>query len=209
MAHSDLSIELDLDIGKLAAPGRKSSEPLLARVVRPLEASDLVALAANRGTAPMAVKRLSQRHHGLARSLAAGMAPGEAAIVHGYDPSRVSILQGDPAFEELVEFYSDKVDTAFVEVVEHLAGLSHDAISELQTRLEDAPEDFSNKELLGLMEATLDRTGHGKQSMQVSVTADLTTRINAARERALKSRIAEADATIEATAVEVFDVAAE
>lgn len=208
MAQMDLSVELDLDVGALASPGRKA-KVLAARVVRGLVAADLAALAANRGTAPVAIKKLSQRHHGLARSIAAGVAPGEAAIMHGYEGSRVSILLSDPAFGELVSFYSDKVDTAFVEVVEHLSGLSHDAMSELQTRLEDAPEDFTNKELLALMDTTLDRTGHGKQSTTVSVTADLSSRINAARERALKSRIAEAEETIESTAVEVFDVAAE
>ena len=205
MSHVSLDISLDPDVPALAARGRKAS-PLVACVVRPLEGADLALLAANRGTAPATLKRLSQRHHGLARSLALGVAPGEAAIIHGYDPSRVSILQGDPAFEDLVAFYADKVDTAFADVTEQLSAVSRDALGVLQERLEESPEDFTNKELLGVAEAGLDRTGYGKTSTQVNVNADLTDRINAARERELAARKAAASEIIDATAEDVTDV---
>ncbi len=206
--HDLGGISLDLDVAALSSRGRKV-EPLVVQMVRPLEGSDLVLLASNRQTAPFSIKKLSQRHHGLARSLAMGVAPGEAAVIHGYDPSRVSILQGDPAFSDLVSFYQDKIDTEFADVAEHLAGLSRDAISELQDRLEASPEDFTVKELQGLLDSTLDRTGYGKQATQVDVNVDLADRLNAARERALQARKDEALQTIEGTATDVTRTAAE
>lgn len=189
MAHIDLNI----DVGQLAAPGRKQI-PLTVEVVRPLEDADLVLLATSRETKPgTLVKRLTQRHHGLARSLAAGVPPGEAAIIHGYEPSRVSILQGDPAFQELVSFYAEKVDEAFEDVVENMAALSKESLNELHNRFEEDPEGFTNKELLTIAAEMLDRTGHGKRTTQVNVNVDLSTRLEAARKRALEARINEAN----------------
>lgn len=184
-------LHIDLSAAELASPGRKRVE-LACRVVRPLEDADLAMLAGNRGTQPLTLKRLSSRHHGLARSLASGVGPGDAAMIHGYDPARVSILQGDPAFQELVGFYTEKFEAAFADMADRLAGLSRDTLDELQDRLEEAPEDFTNKELLAMLDSTLDRTGYGKQSMQTQVRVDLTSRLNAARERALESRLAAA-----------------
>ncbi len=178
---------------------------LTLAVVRPLEASDLALLAANRGTASFELQKLSQRHHGLARSLASGVPPGEAAIIHGYDPSRVSILQGDPAFSELVAFYADKVDKAFENTAERLAQLSGEALNQLSDRLEDPETEFTTRELMSIAELGLDRTGYGKQTnSNVNVNLNLGDRIDAARKRVLAQRQAAAEqAAIEGTAKDV------
>ena len=110
-------------------------------------------------------------------------------MVMRYEGSRVSILQGDPAFKELIEFYKTKVDEAFDETMEHLSGLSLDAVMELRERLESEPENFSNKELRELAKDTLDRSGYGPSSKQeVSVTHNLGERLERARLRALEVR---------------------
>jgi len=180
--------DLDLDIAGLVGPGRKSVD-LMPEVVRPLQAADLTLLALNREVKPLELKKLSQRHHGLAKLLAGGMSPGEAGMVMRYEGSRVSILQGDPAFKELIEFYKTKVDEAFDETMEHLSGLSLDAVMELRERLESEPENFSNKELRELAKDTLDRSGYGPSSKQeVSVTHNLGERLERARLRALEVR---------------------
>jgi hypothetical protein len=151
---------MDLDVDLFRTRGR-AAKPIDAQVVGPLTAGDLAMLGEEKGSAPSALKRLSERHHALARNLASGMAPGEAGIVAGYSGSRVSILQDDPAFRELIEFYRKDVDATYRDLHQRLAGLALDATEELAERLEDTPEKFSVGQLMEAVKLGADRTGHG------------------------------------------------
>lgn len=163
--------------------------PLEFAVVRPLQEADLVLLASPGATPAIPLKRISERHHALARLLALGTAPSEAAVVVGYELSRVSILQGDPSFKELVEFYRAQVDAEFADTVGQLAGFSKDVLQELRGRLEDKPESFDNKELKELLVTTLDRTGFGPTHKQEqTITVNLGERLAQARLRAAEAR---------------------
>lgn len=188
MNQTARDIDLRLEVARPGRPGSAVS----GIVVRPLQASDLALLAVNRGTQPVQLKRLTDRHHGLARLLAMGTAPSEAGLIMGYEPSRVSILQGDPAFEELIRFYRDKVDYAFEGRLDQISSLSRDVINELRDRIEGAPEEFTNRELKELLETTLDRSGLGKVSTQVHGYTDLGSKLEAARKRVLEERLAQA-----------------
>jgi len=183
-------MDLNLDIAAMTRPGRKPA-PLHAHVVRELESADLAALAAPRNTEPAELKRLSERHHALARSLASGMSEAEAAALTGYDLSRVSNLKRSPAFQELLALYRDRRDAEFAEMHAMLAGLSKDAALELRTRLEDSPGEITLPQLLDILKMGADRTGFGPTSKQeTTVRVDLSTRLEAARTRA---RIAQGD----------------
>lgn len=105
-----------------------------------------------------AVKRLRASHHALARMLAEGHKPQMCAAVTGYSPSRISILQNDPAFAELIVYYSGQVAETFIDAQKRLAELGIDAIEELQERLDETPEEFSKKDLMALVELTMDRS---------------------------------------------------
>lgn len=179
-------MDLDLEIVR-----RRGREELTWKVVRPLERADFALLNADKGTKPPSlVKRLSERHHGLARALAGGMTCAQAAAMTGYASSRVSILQGDPAFQELVEFYRREVDAKFVEVHELLAGVTTDALLELRERLEETPEKFKVNELLNIAQMGADRTGNGPTSKQeVNVNVNLANRLEEARKRVAQRMI--------------------
>lgn len=180
--------DLDLEIAALTGPGRRPAQ-LEYSVVRPLQGADLALLAANAGIEPISIKKLSERHHALARLLASGAAPAEAAIITGYELSRVSVLRGDPSFVELVEFYREKVDVEFSDTISQLAGMSKDIILELRRRIEDAGEEISTRELRELLTAGLDRTGFGPTHKQVQeVNINLSSRLDEARRRALEAR---------------------
>jgi len=149
---------LQLDIAKLAGPGRRAL-PLEAEVVRPLNEADLALLATkDAGSTAPPLKKIGDRHHALARLLASGVSEGEAALITGYDISRVSILKNSPAFQELVALYRKEVDTQFSTTLEHMAGLSKDAVVELRDRLEENPERFSVNELTKIISEMYDRT---------------------------------------------------
>lgn len=167
----------------------RAAAPVQAAAVRELDETDIALLGEEKGSRPPPLKRIAERHHALARCLASGMKPGDAALTCGYDASRVSILQADPAFKELLEFYRDDVNRAYQGMHENLAGLSMDALAELRERLEaDMQADdktLSVGQLIELTKMGADRTGFGPQSSStnVNVNVDLAERLKAARER--------------------------
>src|SRR5262245_47529587 len=87
-----------VDLGLNLHLGGRAAKPVFAQVTRPLREADLALLSSERGIQPVALKRITERHHALARCLATGMSATEASIVTGYSPSRISILKDDPAF---------------------------------------------------------------------------------------------------------------
>lgn len=164
---------LNLNIDKLAGPGRRAAL-LEFDVVRDLDEPDFQLLAVtDRGMAPPALQKLTDRHHALARLLAAGMPEGEAAMTLSYDISRVSILKQSPAFQELLALYRLEVDREFAGILEHMAGLSKDALIELRDRLEDAPQKFSNRELVQVVTEMADRAGMDEGSSKLPTVIEL------------------------------------
>lgn len=161
--------------------------PLTFSRGRALDASDLVLAEASVDrvrSSPPALGRLRARHHALAKALAEGMRPGIAAATYGYSASRVSILQGDPTFQELVAHYRREADHDYRRVHERLSDLSVEALDLLEQRLEDAPEKLKTGELLKLVELTTDRTGHGpKASTEVNINVGFAERLREARKR--------------------------
>lgn len=183
-----------LDVDVLRTTGR-APRAVTGEVVRALDRADLALLGEEKGSVASPLKRISDRHHTLARYLAQGTAPGEAALICNYDPSRVSILLNDPTFKELVEFYRADVDRTYRGLHEKLFGLAMDAAEELATRLEE-PEQAKELSVTALIEVVkmgADRTGHGPQATNtnLNVNVDLATRLQAARERVAQRRIIE------------------
>lgn len=172
---------LDLDFGRTS--GRRSKE-VGVEVLRELEPSDAEQAQAERGSTAPNLKKLRDRHHALAKALATGTPEGDAAIMCGYSPSRVSILKDDPAFVELVAFYRKGQEEQYYGIHEKLAGVAGDALDELSERLEEKPEDFTPGQLMDLAKLGADRTGHGpSSSTQVDVRVGLADRLDSARKR--------------------------
>lgn len=163
----------------------RAKKPLVADVARELDGADIALLGEEKGSKAPALKRISDRHHTLARHIAGGMKPGEAAVICRYDVSRVSILLDDPAFQELLSFYRAEVSAEYIDLHAQLAGLSRTAAAELTTRLEDAPEDFSIGALMEVTKLGADRTGHGPQSQStnLNINVDFAAKLEAARRR--------------------------
>lgn len=179
---------MDLDLSA-SLIGRKA-QPLTAEVTRELRPTDLALLGTERGIKASHVQRISDRHHALARCIATGTTVEEACIITGYTPSRVSVLKGDPAFEELVSFYRGAKSEAVRDLGEQLLSVAKDAASLIQERLEDTPETVSTSELMDLVKVGADRTGFGPKTTQVNVNVNLGDRLKAARERASSAKSA-------------------
>ena len=105
-----------------------------------------------------ATLRLRQSHHFLARTLAEGRSVTEAAALTGYSPSRIYTLRDDPAFEELFEHYRLQTAALALNWEDRIGALAGSFLDELQHRLEEHPESFSNKELREGFSALADRS---------------------------------------------------
>lgn len=176
---------MDLGLETIRTRGRATVNTGVA-YVRDIVGEDLAMLDVSRASTAPAIKRLSERHHSLARTIASGTPIGDAAIICGYDLSRVSILQSDPTFAELVAFYRKDFQLQYADLHTNLAGLASDAVDELRDRLENTPETIKTTELIDIVAKTADRTGYGPQSSSVNVNVhvNLADKLKAARERA-------------------------
>lgn len=151
------------------------------------------------------LQRLTERHHALARLIAAGTPPGQAAVIVGRTANNVAILQNDPSFCELVDFYAQEVNAEYRTMQAQMAGLGEDAVAELRRRLEDddAVKEMGAAFLLDVVTKIADRTGNGPTSttkQEVNVTLDLSARMKAARQAA--------QTAIEAQAIDITPKAA-
>lgn len=175
-------MDIDLDGLGLRTTGRATT--LTYAVGAALQASDLELLKTEKGSKAPAVKKLRERHHALARGLAEGMSPSECSAVFGYSASRISILQSDTAFQELIVFYSEAVRERYLDGHTAMKELHLDAAEEIRERLEDDPEGFSVGQLVDLMKVTADRTGFGPSTHStVEVKHGLADRLDKARAR--------------------------
>lgn len=201
---SELSLGLELSPRIMGQAVR----PLNVEVVRALTIDDLALLEAPRSNykTESVIKRLSERHHALARLIATGAKPVEAAAIMSYEIATVYRLSVDPAFKELVEFYRSDVTREMRSTFERLSGLASDAADELQTRLEDEPEKFTNNQLLEVIKVGADRTGMGpsSSSVQVSVNLNIAEKMKQAREAA---RLASQPKIIEGELLPIRDAA--
>lgn len=176
--------------------------PLNYEVVRSLRVEDLELLNTPRGSSAPPLQRLTDRHHSTARLIAQGIPPGEVAAIMSFSPTRVSILQSDPAFKELVNFYRTDAQREARSNFERLSGLAADAADILQDRMENKPDDITTGQLVEIVKVGADRSGNGPQtsSVQVNVNVGLADRLKRAREIA---SAASEPKQIDLTAIEV------
>lgn len=185
--------DLDLDLGSLGGVpsrrGRKKS-PLSVEVIGEIteaEALDLLSLPSV-DSAVNHIQRLKTSHHNLARLISEGRSDVEASSITGYTPVRIRQLKEDPAFQELLNYYSSQVEEVYVNVHQRLATFGQDILEELQTRLENDPNGFTVRELKELMAESLDRGGYGKTSTQVHTLDSNVTDLLAAVKEEVRSR---------------------
>lgn len=180
------------DLGFDIHLGGRAAKALHAEVVRELTQSDLALLATERGVQPTHVQRITDRHHALARCLASGMSATEAGLCTGYTSSRISVLRGDPAFEELIAFYRAGKAEQVLDYQQNAAIARNLAttiiIEKMDAELQregQGDELVSAGMALDVAKTFADRTGHGPQSKttNLNVNVNLGDRMKAARER--------------------------
>lgn len=183
----------ELHRGKLA-----TNPKILA--VRPLTRDDLACLSQKRPTVGV-VKTFRDFHHRIARLCAMGLRAHEVCSQCGISRTRYLQLKGDPAFNELVANYRDKVDEGFVdsaaELFERVSANTINAemlISEKLEKALDGEEDIPLKTLALISRDGADRIGLPKQKLNsnTNVNLDFAAMLEAAAKRSGRSNVIDA-----------------
>jgi hypothetical protein len=184
-------MDLDIDLGKLGR-GKSGRGPVLGAKKRNLTEADIKGLRNAKPeqiAPPQTLLNIRNTHHTLAMLLASGRRPEEISQITGYSPSYISMVQKDPAMVNLIDYYksmnAEQFKEAQASLFERLNSISMIASEELQARLTEKPDDFTNRELMEALSLTADRTGFGPQtkSTNVNVNIDMASRLQRARAR--------------------------
>jgi hypothetical protein len=163
----------------------------MVEIVRELEEADLQRLEEDRGVKSPTLRKLTDMHHSIAWMVAQGEAGYAISMTTGYSESRISILKGDPAFQELVAHYRTEIDGirrgAFIDITKKMnAGLA-DTIDRIHEKVLD--EDVHIRDLVDVGKFLADRSGFGPASkttttnLNVEMLADT---LAAGRQRAIE-----------------------
>lgn len=129
-------------------------EPPKFAVVRALSEADLDSLVLG-AQAPPRIAQITSAHHQIARLCAQNLSAVEVSAISGYTPQYVRGLSDDPAFRELVAYYTSQREEIKVDVLERMKSLGLATLQELVQRLESEPDKFANRELMELAELML------------------------------------------------------
>lgn len=142
------------------------------------------------GVRAPSLKAIRHTHHRLAQLLAGGMDETRAGRLCNFDPTRVSVLKADPAFAELLAYYSEQVEDEFVEFVVAAKELSMDFLQHVQQQLDEAPEKFTPQLALEAIRTLADRSGNApvSKSIAVNINQGMGDKLEAARQRAKAAR---------------------
>jgi hypothetical protein len=168
----DSSPDIDLDVMiDMALPalrrGRRGAVAPAPSFVREIVAEDFPRIlqgAVEKAPGATNLQRLRTTHHLAARCLAEGKSVTDTAVITGYSVGRIYQFQQDPTFQELYSYYKDQVREKWLNVQERLAALSLDMTEEIQRRLDEVPDSFTNEELRRWVETLADRSGNGPSS---------------------------------------------
>lgn len=141
----------------------------------------------------------------MARAVAMGLSNSEVAAICGCSVGRVSILRQDPTFKELVAHKRAMIDTEWAvdadPVISYMRDNALKAQAMLSDKLDAAMEQnefLPTRDLLGIAELGLDRTGYGKVNKNVNINVDFAKQLEEAKKKveALReTRVIEASPT--------------
>lgn len=190
--HLDLDLVEGTGYTRTQGRGRVDVEPTFTRNLEP---ADIEMLSAEgRVVVPQTLKSLKDSHHRIAQLLAMGLRPWEISSQTGTTVNRISILQADPTFDELVSHYrkqiQDGVIVKAVDIVERYSAFTVDAMQELHRRLDESPDEFTVGTLTEAIKTFGDRAGAGPVNKSININVDMADRLAAARKRAGLDQVA-------------------
>lgn len=146
----ELVTDLVLGLSASSRGKTKFDSPIELSLVRALTSEDLqqIEAAPPAASGKQSLRSIRHSHHQLAQLLAQGREQEEIALVTGYSPNYITVIKRDPTFQELIAYYSTERKAIFVDTLERMKSLGISVLEELQQRIADEPEKWSNREMM-------------------------------------------------------------
>jgi hypothetical protein len=112
---------------------------------------------------PANLKKIREKHHGVARLMAQGLRQSLVASITGYTENYLSVLLNNPAMQELIEMYRLQYGNTAMVIGEKLRTVGLKALEALDEKL-DNDQITDTHELAAVAKLGLDRAGHGPTS---------------------------------------------
>ena len=107
------------------------------------------------------VERFRESHHAVARMFASGMTPSMIRQRTGYSQRRLTLLWGDPSFQELIAHYAQRVQEVWEEKLDTFLDLGMSNMIRAESQIaEHLDKSEDTGELLPV--STLDRISQGR-----------------------------------------------
>lgn len=158
------------------------------KAIRPMEKSDIETL--RQPSARPRLQNIRDLHHTIARLIVSGLTLTEIAAEVGYTVSRVSVIKGSPAMEELISRYRGQVDEAW----RRRWDADQEAMTSVRRKslriIEDALDDHEENPVplaiaLKAYDSTADRSGFhrktAKENININFAASLEEAISRSR----------------------------
>lgn len=133
------------------------------------------------------VARIRERHHAIARMVAAGVPDERICKVTGITPTTLDLLRDQtPAFIELIEWYRPKSESQRLVIEEFTDLMESNMIASaflIRDRLLEEPDKVSISEALRIQADGADRLGYSKHSVNLNVNLTLAERLDSMRRR--------------------------
>lgn len=153
----------DLDFDPTIPPARgRKRVPVDMYYVRDLDESDVAQMYDEVGSIPKTIQKIRNSHHLLAQALARGVKETDAALMTGYQIATISNLKRDPAFRQLLEYYTAETKQVQSDMLARLRAMGFDTMEILHEKL--LAGELAPNQILDLGKMILDRTGHGPKS---------------------------------------------
>lgn len=156
--------------------------------VRPMEKSDIETL--RQPSARARLQNIKDVHHTIARLIVSGLTLTEIAQEVGYTVSRVSVIKGSPAMEELIERYRGQVDESWRRQwdadQEAMVAVRRKSLRIIQDALDNHDEEPVPLAMVAkFYDSTADRSGFhrktAKENINFNFAANLEEAINRSR----------------------------
>lgn len=164
---------------------RNPNSPVI-RSVRPMVRADLELL--RQPSARSRIAKLRDSHHIMARLFVSGLTNAEVAAETGYTISRVSVLRGSPAMEELVAKYRaddhDEWRKQRDATYEYMHRIRVKGLRIIEDALED--EEVKPEFALKVFDSMADRTEYHRKSTKENINIDFAARLEVAIARSVR-----------------------
>lgn len=140
------------------------------------------------------LQRFRDPHHRVARLIALGLRRQEVVEQSGYSYQRISTLEADPGFQELVATYRLDVNNQFRENADPFLEVATSNMLKAEVMLAEKIDDamangefLPTRDLIAISRDAADRFGYGKKQTNLNVNVDFAAQLEKAIARSSKT----------------------